>query len=262
MKKNRLQLALLLQIMIMIIGGCAAPANRDIALLDQEAIRKIGITAKLVKSEMDVLGETGGALSGALLGFLTGMDPRTWIIGGPITLPVAAAVIAAECKSELGFHDNPKLVFENTIKRLELPSRLERSVISTLNSAVPRETMSIGKISCPHTDSDVCIRNAATDGKDAVLELDLYILLSGTIVKIEEKSRCGPWITTRVAARLRRVADGKALAENNFLVTPFQAHRNPMTFQQLLTNEQEILALADDHLARIAEMITEWIFGH
>lgn len=253
---------MLLFVFSILIGGCATttPVKRNPTPEERESIRKVGLVVKaeLAGADFNVFGGTGGALSGAAKGFVVGiLNPMTWVIGGPFVTTPVGAVAGAGCKSELSSIENPEQLFQETIKRLELPSRLEKHVLDSLVSGAP-PNKSFAEV-VPSIGQETRISYANSRGLDTLLELRLYVSLSDASVKIEGKDRCGPRLATGVTATLQRVSDGTILAERSFWADSYKTLEKPFTFQKMLTEESAIVQIVDDHFIRIANMIIKWI---
>jgi hypothetical protein len=95
---------MLLFMLSILIGGCATPEKLNPTPEEQKSSQKVGLVVQPELGGVDfhVLGATGGALSGAALGFVLGIfNPQLWIAGGPVLTTPIGAWAAAECKSEL-----------------------------------------------------------------------------------------------------------------------------------------------------------------
>jgi hypothetical protein len=256
---------MLLFMLSILIGGCATPEKLNPTPEEQKSSQKVGLVVQPELGGVDfhVLGATGGALSGAALGFVLGIfNPQLWIAGGPVLTTPIGAWAAAECKSELSSIENPEQHFQDTVKRLELPSRLEKHVLDAFFSDTPPKgfysVAAPNKLFVevvPSLSQESRISYANSRELDTLLELRIYVSLSDTRVEIEGKDRCGPKLETTVVATLHRVSDGKILAKRSFNKTPHES----LTFQKMLSDETTIVELIDYSLIYITKQIIMWI---
>jgi outer membrane lipoprotein SlyB len=256
---------MLLFMLSILIGGCATPEKLNPTQEEQKSIQKVGL---VVQPELDGIDlRVLGASTGAALGFTDGIIASTYTFPpGVIFLAplgaLAGAWSGAECQRELNSIENPEQHFQETVKRLELPSRLEKHVLDAFFSDTPPKGFySIAAPNnlfvevVPSLSQESRISYANSRGLDTLLELGIYVSLSATSVKIEGKNRCGPKLETTVVATLHRVSDGKILAKRSFNKTPHES----LTFQKMLSDETTIVELIDYSLIYITKQIIMWI---
>jgi hypothetical protein len=253
---------MLLFMLSILIGGCATPEKLNPTPEEQKSIQKVGLVVEPELGGIDF--RVLGAPSGAALGFMQGFFAP--VMGGQVLLAplgsLSGAWYGAECKSELNSIENPEQHFQETVKRLELSSRLEKHVLNAFFSGTPPKGFytvaapnNLFVELVPSLSQESRISYANSRGLDTLLELRIYVSLSNTSVKIEGKVRCGPELNTTVVATLHRVSDGRILAERSFHKTSHES----LTFQKMLTDESSIVELMDYSLIYITKQIIMWM---
>ncbi len=224
---------------------------------EQASIRRVGLVIETdpEPAHFNVHGAKSNALTDAAMGFLGGLHPYAWPVGGPLIAAPLFLVQGAACRNALKGIENPERRLEESITRLGLPARLAQHLQEALVAYYRLPTGIIEMLPSASPESSISLAKAK--GLDALLEL------RRPHVGLSEASflTCAAGLYTSVTASLRRTSDGSLLAEREFGTEWSEISGAPLLFQQVLTDDSVLAEAVDGQLRPIATAIIDWLFG-